>query len=61
MREDNGTKPIGVNIESTGIAEEEPVFFDTTDQQETTEKEFWKRKKEVRIAIPTDPTVITVS
>ena len=43
IREDIPTKPIEVNIESTGIAQEKPVFFDTTDQQETTEKELWKR------------------
>ena len=36
IREDIRTKPIEVNIESTGIAQEEPVFFDTTDQQENT-------------------------
>ena len=39
IREDILTKAIEVNIESTGIAQEEPVFLDTTDQQETTEKE----------------------
>ena len=50
-----------MNIESTGIAPEESVFFDTTDQQETTEKELWQRKKEARNAMPTDPPVITVS
>ena len=33
ITEDIPTKPIEVNIESTGIAQEEPVFFDTTDQQ----------------------------
>ena len=44
IREDIATKPIEVNIESTGISQEEQVFFDTTDEQETTEKEFWKRK-----------------
>ena len=60
IREDIPTKPIEVNIESTGIAQEEPVFFDPTNQQETTEKELWKRK-EARNAIPTDPPVITVS
>ena len=43
MREVNLTKPIEVNIESTGIAQEETVFFDPTNQQEITEKEFWKR------------------
>ena len=41
-REDIPTKPIEVNIESTGIVQEEQVFLDTTDQQETTEKELWK-------------------
>ena len=60
-REDIPTKPIEVNIESTGIAQEETVFFYTTDQQETTEKELWSRKEEARNAIPNDPPVITVS
>ena len=36
-------KPIEVNIESTGVAQEEPFFIDTTDQHETTERELWKR------------------
>ena len=45
IREDIPTKPIEVNIESTGIAQEEPVFSEPTDQQETTKKELWQRKK----------------
>ena len=61
IREDIPTKPIEVNIESTGIAQEEPVFSDPTDHEETTEKELWKRKEEVRNAIPNEPPVITVS
>ena len=61
IREDIPTKPIEVNIESTGIAQEETVYLDPTDQQETTEKELWKRKEEVGNAIPNDPSVITVS
>ena len=61
IREDIPTKPIEANIESTGIAQEETVFFDPTDQPETTEKELWKRKEEARNAIPNDPPVITVS
>ena len=61
IREGIPTKPIEVNIESTGIAQEEQVFFDPTDQQETTETEFWTRKEEARNAIPHDPPVITVS
>ena len=60
-REDIATKPIEVNIESTGNAQEEQVFSDPTDQHETTEKKLWKRKEEIRNAIPTDPPVITVS
>ena len=39
IREDIPTKPIEVNIGSRGIAQEEQVFHDPTDQQETTEKE----------------------
>ena len=61
IREDIATKPIEVNIELTGIAQEEQVFFDNTNQQETTEKELWKCKEEIRNAISTDPPVITVS
>ena len=61
IREDIPTKPIEVNIEYIGIAQEEPVFSDPTDHQETTEKELWKRKEEVRNAIPNEPPVITVS
>ena len=61
IREDIPTKPIEVNIESTGIAQEEPVFFATTDQQEATEKKLWKRKEEARNAIRNDPPVIAVS
>ena len=37
------------------------MYFDPTDHQETTEKELWKRKEEVRNAIPNEPPVITVS
>ena len=61
IRQDIPTKPIEVNSVSTGIAQQEPVFFDPTDQQETTEKELWTRKEEARNAIPHDPPVITVS
>ena len=39
IREDIPTQPIEVNFESRGIAQEETVFFDSTDQQETTEKD----------------------
>ena len=61
IRKDIPRKPIEVNIESTGIAQEEPVFFDPTDLQEATEKGLWKRKEEIRNAISNEPPVITVS
>ena len=61
IREDIPTQPIQVNIESKGIAQEETIFFDPTDQQETTEKDLWKCKDEARNAIANDPPVITVS
>ena len=61
IREDIPTKAIEVNIESTGIAQEEQVFFNPADPQETTEKELWKCKEDVRNAITNDPPVITVS
>ena len=61
QRKDIPVKTIEVKIESTRIVQEEPVFFDTTDQQEAAEKELWKRLEEARIAIPNNPPVITVS
>ena len=61
IREDIPTKPIEVNIESTGIAQEEQVFFDPTDQHETTEKELWTCTEEARNAIPNYRPVITLS
>ena len=53
IREDIPTTPIEVKIESTGIAQEETVFFDPTNQLETTEKELWKRKEEAETPYPT--------
>ena len=53
IRKDIPTKPMEVNVESTGIARGEPVFFDTADRQQTT-KELWERE-EARNAIPIDP------
>ena len=55
------TQPIEVNIGSTGHAQDEPVFFDITDQHKTTKKELWKSKEETQNAISNNPPVITVS
>ena len=59
--EDIPTKSIEVNIEFTGIAQEEPGFFDTTDQHETTRKELWKREEETRNSTQNNPPIIKVS
>ena len=61
VRVDFPTKPIERNIEPTGNAQEEPFFFETTNQHETTEKRLWKRIEERRKAIPDDPPVIMLS
>ena len=61
IRENIPTKPIKVNIESTGIAQGKPVLFDNTDQREIAEKGLWKRNEEAQISITNDPPVITVS
>ena len=53
IREDIPTQPIEVNIESTGIAQEDLVLFDTTDQHETTEKEFGNLKKKQKMPYQT--------
>ena len=51
IREEIPAEPIVVNIESTGIAQEELVFFDITDQHETTEKELSKRTEMLYLTI----------
>ena len=38
VRDVNPSKPIALNIDYTGKAQEEPVFLNTTDQHETTAK-----------------------
>ena len=44
-REHIPTKLIEVNIEITGIEKEETVIFNTTEQQNATEKDLWKDKR----------------
>ena len=52
IKEDIPTKPSKETLN---------LFFDTTDQLETTERQLWKHKDEVLNALPNDPLVITVS
>ena len=49
IRKDIPTKPIEVNIESTGIAQEELVFFDSTDLKRLQKKNFGNVKKKYEI------------
>ena len=44
IREDIGTEPIEVNVQSAGVAEEEQVFF--TEQDDERETQIWERKKQ---------------
>ena len=44
IREDFPTQPIEVNIESTAIAQEDPVFFPTDDVDLPCEEQLWQHK-----------------
>ena len=46
MREDVETKPVEVSVQSAGISKEEQIFF--TEDDNETEQEMWKRKKQAR-------------
>ena len=59
-REDVPTQPIEVNIESTGIVREDPVFFQTDDVELPSKEELWQRQREKRNAVHTEPPIITV-
>ena len=58
IREDIPIKSVERNLDYTGIAREQPVFFD---QQKTTEKGLRKRKEEAENVIANNPPVITAS
>ena len=46
IREDITTKPVEVNIQSTGVAEEERIFI--TEDDDETEQEKWERKQRTK-------------
>ena len=46
MREVITTKPIEVNIQSTGVAEEEQLFI--TEDDDETVQEKWERKQQAK-------------
>ena len=44
IREDVGTQPIEVNVQSARVSEEEQVSF--TEEDNETEEQIWERKKQ---------------
>ena len=44
IREDIPTTPIELHVQSAGITEEEKIFY--TEDEDETEKQIWKRKKQ---------------
>ena len=59
IREKVLTQPIEVNIESTGLAQEDQVF--STTMTLTCDLKIWQGKQEKRSKIRTEPPVITLS
>ena len=58
IREDVGTSPIEVNVQSAGVLEEEQVFF--TEEDNETEEQFWERKKQSKTGLKVPDTVIQI-
>ena len=46
IREDIATTPIKLHVQSAGVSEEEQIFY--TEDDDETEEQIWKRKKETR-------------
>ena len=61
LREDRSFKPIGINIKSTGIAPEEPVFNTDDDLTDFLEHDIWQRKADIRNTISSQVPVITIA
>ena len=61
IREDITVRTFEVNIESKGIAPEQPVFNTDDDLTEIPEQGFWERKADVRNTISSQPMVITIA
>ena len=58
IREDFGTRPIEVNVQSAGVSEEEQVFF--TEEGDATEKQIWERKRLSEEGHKVDENVIQI-
>ena len=55
------TQTIEVNIQSTGITQEDQLFIATDDTELPSEEQQWQSKQEKNNAVHTQPSVITVS
>ena len=55
------TQPIEVNIQSTGITQEDPVLFPTEDAELPSGEQLWQPEQEKRNAVHTEPPVKSVS
>ena len=56
--EDVETRPIGVNVQSAGVSEEEQVFF--TEKDNETEQQIWERKQQSKKGLMVPETVIQI-
>ena len=59
--EDVPTQPIEVNIQSTGLTQEDQVFFHTENAELPYAEQLWQRKQKERNAPHTEPPVIKMS
>ena len=60
IQEDAPTQPIEVNIHSTGITQEDQVFFHADGVGFPSEKQLWQRKQEKSNTVHMEPPVETV-
>ena len=59
--EDVPKQTIEVNIQSTGITQEDQVFFNTDEAELPSAEQLWQRKQEKRNAFHTEAPVINIS
>ena len=60
-REDVPTQSTDVDIESTGIEEEDQVLFQTDEAELPSEEQLWQQKREERNTVHKEPPVINAS
>ena len=58
IREDVQTLPSGINVQSTGVSQEEQIVY--TNDDDETEEQFWVRKEAIRQNLASSETTITI-